>query len=103
MDLRLAERPRNQDGADDQHRHRQQHAHGEMAPEEAELLVRLAEQFADNAGNTIEADEAAEDQARPLQRAEPDHGYQHDEQYDAFETGLIKLARMARQVGRIAR
>src|SRR5690348_12690858 len=81
---------------DNYHRQRQQHSHGETAPQESELRVGLAEVLAGDAGQSINQNEAAEDQPGALQRAEADHQRQHREQQDALEAGLIELARMAR-------
>ena len=45
----------------------------------------------------VDAGEAADDQARPLQRAGAHQQRQHREQHQAFQRRLIELARMARQ------
>src|ERR1044072_7374843 len=84
----------NNDRARNYHRDRQQHTHGQPAPQKAELRVRLAEMLAGDAGQAVKCDETAEDQARPLQRAEADHYGEHREQQDTFESCLIQLARM---------
>ena len=84
--------------AGEHQRDAQQHAHGEpRAPQKAELGVRLAEEFADDAGDAIAERESAGDEAGPLERAGAHQQRQHDEQHDAFERRLIELARMARQ------
>ncbi len=71
------------DSSGNDHRHRQQHTHGQPAPQKSELRIRLAEKLADDARKRVDRDEAAEDQARPLQRAHPDHDRQDRKQQDA--------------------
>ena len=53
--------------------------------------------LAEDACKPVNRNEAAEDQARPLQRAEPDHHGENRKQQNAFKSSLIKLAWMARQ------
>ena len=83
--------------ADQHHRRRQDHAHGQPvgAEEVAELLVGLAEEFDEDARQAVAADEGAADEARRLQRARRGEDAQHEEQHHAFEQGLVELARMA--------
>src|SRR5689334_6305166 len=56
--------------APENHRDREQHAHGESAPQEAELRIGLAEKFAERAREPVEQCECSEDEAGPLQGAE---------------------------------
>ena len=91
-------------GADEGHGDREQHAHGDAAAEspdrgaeeEAELLVGLAEELADDAGNRIAQHEDAAEEAGPAE-AEGAGGDGHDDEQDqSLAEGLIELARMAR-------
>ena len=71
--------------------------HGRSAPQEAELGIGLAEEFAGAARDRVEAGEAADDQARPLQGARADQQRQHRQQHQPLERRLVELARMPRQ------
>src|SRR5689334_11392431 len=46
-----------------QHRHREQHAHGQWAPEKAEMRIRFTEDLAGDAGDAIAKAEPARDEA----------------------------------------
>src|SRR4029077_14982338 len=78
-------------------RNAQQHAHGESAPEEAELNVGLAKQFGSDARHAIAKRKTSGDDAGPLERAEAHHEAEYGEEHDAFQRRFIELARMARQ------
>src|SRR5437763_902566 len=58
-----------EDEAREHHRQRQQHAHSQAAPQEAELRIRLAEELAEGARQAVEQREGADDQPRPLEGA----------------------------------
>src|SRR5208282_3426155 len=77
-------------------RNAEQHPHGEAAPEKAELRVRLAKKFADNAGDTITEKESSGDDTGPLERTHAEQQSKHDEQDQAFEHRFVELAGMAR-------
>src|SRR6476660_6615552 len=55
-----------QDGPDNDHGYRQQHTHGQPAPQKSELRIGFAEKLTRNTCKTIDRDETAQDQARPL-------------------------------------
>src|SRR5580692_9961445 len=90
----VAQRVSEDGDAAEHQRNAQQHAHGQTAPEEAELDVGLAEQFASNARDAVAERKTSGDDTGPLQGTEADHEAEHDEEDDAFQRGFIKLARM---------
>ena len=67
--------------AGEKQRHRQQLSHRGTAPQEAELRVGLAEEFAERARQRIADGKAADDQTRPLQRAGAHQQCEHDQQH----------------------
>src|SRR5262249_56641903 len=71
-------------------------AHGQAAPEEAELRIRLAKMFADRARDGVAEAEGAEDEPRPLERAGADQCGEDDKKQEPLERRLVELARMAR-------
>src|SRR5712692_697654 len=84
------------------HGDRQEHAHGQAAPQKTELRIRLAEEFAEAARQTVEQGERAEDEARSLEGAGAHQQTQQNKQYNAFEARFVELARMARQLQAVA-
>src|SRR5436190_2125052 len=85
-----------QDNSDQDQRNAEQHPHGEPPPEEAELDVGLAKQFADDARDAVSRSESAGDEAGPLEAAaQPYQRCKHREQHDPFEPRLIELAGVA--------
>src|SRR6476661_10716493 len=83
--------------AGEEQRDRQQLPHGGATPQEAELRVRLAEEFAKAARQRVEAGEGADDEAGPLERPGADHEPEHQQQHQSFQRRLVQLARVARQ------
>src|SRR5579875_3187392 len=81
--------------ADEEQRDRQQLSHGDAAPQQAELDVGLAEEFAGDARHRIAAREGADDEPGTPERAGPDHDPEQGEQHKALERGFVELARMA--------
>ena len=79
----------------DHQRQRQQHSHGQAAPEKADLHVGLAKQLADGTCDGITDRESAQDETRSLQRSPLYQNGQHDEQHEAFKQGFVELTGMA--------
>src|SRR5208282_1251274 len=85
-----------QNSAEQRQRRRKQHAHGGAPEQKAELRVRLAKEFAENARQTIKADEQAGGQSR-LAKSTASHGEKQDQtKGQSLQSRLVKLARMAR-------
>src|ERR1043166_2264155 len=96
--FRCAQHEPDDERAAEDHRQREQHPHGEAAPQEAELRIGFAEKFAEEAGESVKQREGPEDEAGPPQRAEAYEQREHDEQHEPFEPRLIELARMTRHL-----
>src|SRR6185437_15729078 len=83
--------------AEEKHRDRQKLAHGRAEPEEAEERVRRAEEFDEDARGRVAHQKGSGERAGPLANSrKTQEREEQKEQHDAFEPGLIKLARMAR-------
>ena len=87
--------------AAEDHRQRQPLAHVQVrSPGRTaiELAVRLADELDAEAEAAVEEDERADELARLVSRlGPPEHPGEDGEQHDAFEHGLVKLARVARR------
>src|SRR5258708_32904760 len=90
------QRESDEQNAGDEKRHAEQHAHGHAAPQESELLIGFAEEFAERPHYRIERRKGAEDQAGTPERAGPHHEAENGQQYESLEARLIELARVAR-------
>src|SRR5580704_2768678 len=92
----VAQRASEDDDAAEHQWNAQQHAHRQPAPEEAELDVGLAKQFADDARHAVAERKTSGDDAGALEGAEAHQKAEHDEEDDALQRCFIELAGMAR-------
>ena len=81
--------------AEQEKRNAQQLTHGEIAEEETDLLIRLAEQFDKGSEQSVTSDEYPEEHTGGCLGA-ADHP-EDQEQYRSFEKSLVELRRMAGQ------
>src|ERR1700674_3117733 len=86
----------NEHNAAGKERHAEQHAHRHAAPQETQLRVRLAEEFAKRPHDRIKRGESPDDETGALERAAPHHQAKNDQQSEPFKAGFVELARMAR-------
>src|ERR1700730_5214031 len=78
-------------------RQRQEHAHGRAAEQKAQLRVRFAKKFGDNARDTVTGGKKPGDKTRPPQRAQMNRDKKHKEEDKSSEARFVELARVSRQ------
>src|SRR5207253_39152 len=78
-------------------RNGEQHSHRESAEEESELRIRFAEEFTEEAGEPISQCKDAGHDARASERAGTYCNRKHGQKHEAFQDGLVELARMTRE------